>query len=124
MGLTITSRNVDSVSIIDMSGDLVARDSSALRETIEKLLSSGERKFVLNLAGVSYIDSSGLGQLIWAYTTVRHQNGDVKLLNLTKRVQDVMQLTKLLTVFDVFDSESRAVGALTGWPGHHQRLST
>ena len=117
MALIIKSRTVDSVIVLDMSGSLTVGEAVGhLRQSLESHLNNGDRKFVLNLADVSYIDSSGLGELVWAYTTVRNKGGDVKLLNLTSKAKDLMQMTKLLTVFDTFDSESRAIGALTGWP--------
>ena len=117
MALSLKSRTVDNVVILDMSGSLTVGEAVAqLRQAIQSHTNNGERKFVLNLADVSYIDSAGLGELVWAYTSVRNKGGDVKLLNLTAKAKDLMQMTKLLTVFDTYDSESRAVGALTGWP--------
>jgi len=118
MGLTVKDRRVgESVLVLDIAGSIDVESVPRLRETFEGHLNNGERRFVLNLADVSYIDSSGLGALVWSYTSVRNKSGDVKLLNLTARVKDLLQLTKLLTVFDVYESESRAVGALAGWPG-------
>jgi anti-sigma B factor antagonist len=117
MTFTVKARKAGNVVVLDISGELVVGNPVAqAREAIQNELDNGERKFVLNMADVSYIDSSALGQLIWAYTTVRNKGGDVKLLNITSRVKDLLQLTKLLTVFDSYDSESRAIGALTGWP--------
>ena len=116
MALTIKTRSTDKVCILDLSGNLTVEAVAQLREAIQGHLGNGERKFLVNLADVSYIDSSGLGELVWAYTSVRNKGGDVKLLNLTAKVKDLMQMTKLLTVFDTYDSESRAIGALTGWP--------
>ena len=117
MGLTLKARSIDSVVVFDLSGSLTVGEAVAqMRETIQSHLHSGDRKFILNLADVSYIDSSGLGALVWAYTSVRGKGGDVKLLNLTAKAKDLLQLTKLLTVFDSYGSESRAIGALTGWP--------
>jgi anti-sigma B factor antagonist len=119
MALTLKSRTTDNVVILDMSGSLTVGEAVAqLRQAIQSHTNNGERKFVLNLADVSYIDSSGLGELVWAYTSVRNKGGDVKLLNLTAKAKDLMQMTKLLTVFDTYDSESRAVGALIGWPSN------
>ena len=80
-----------------------------LRERIQKLLQAGDRKFLLNLADVDYIDSSGLGELVSSFTAVRNSGGLLKLLNLTKRVQDLLQITKLLTVFEVFNNEAEAL---------------
>ena len=117
MALTIKTRSMEKVCVLDLSGNLTVEAVAQLREAIQGQLSNGERKFLLNLGEVSYIDSSGLGVLVWAYTSVRNKGGDVKLLSLTAKVKDLMQMTKLLTVFDTYDSESRAIGALTGWPG-------
>jgi anti-sigma B factor antagonist len=83
-----------------------------LRETVRVLVNDGARDFVLNLADVSYIDSSGLGELVSLFTTIRNKQGDVKLLHLTAKAKDLLQMTKLLTVFDVYDDESKAVAAL------------
>jgi anti-sigma B factor antagonist len=117
MAMNLKKRSTDNVVIFDLSGNLTVGEAVAsLREALQAEMNNGERKFVLNLAEVAYIDSSGLGELVWAYTSVRNKGGDVKLLNLTSRVKDLLQLTKLLTVFDTYDSESRAIGALAGWP--------
>jgi anti-sigma B factor antagonist len=117
MALNVKKRSTDKVVIFDLAGSLtVGEPVTSMREAIKAELDNGERKFILNMADVSYIDSSGLGELVWAYTSVRNKGGDVKLLNLATRVKDLLQLTKLLTVFDTYESESRAIGALTGWP--------
>jgi anti-sigma B factor antagonist len=117
MALTINVRSVNEAVVLDLVGNLTVGEAvGLLRETMHAQMNAGQRKFVLNLAAVSYIDSSGLGELVWAYTSVRSKGGDVKLLSLTTKVKDLLQLTKLLTVFDTYDSESRAIGALTGWP--------
>ena len=117
MSFTIQSRNSGNVTVLDLGGNLtVGAPVAALREAIQAEIGQGHHKLILNLADVSYIDSSGLGELVWAYTSLRNRGGDVKLLNLTRKVQDLLQLTKLLTVFDTYESESRAVGALAGWP--------
>jgi anti-sigma B factor antagonist len=101
---------VGDVTVIDAVGRITLGEaSSTFRDTIRELVSKGEKKLLLNLAEVSYIDSSGIGELVSAYTTVTNQGGQLKLLNLTKRIQDLLQITKLYTVFEVFDDEAKAV---------------
>ena len=113
MSLNVRTRKVDGVVIVDMSGRLtIGEPVLLLRETLRVQVNDGARQFVLNLGEVSYIDSSGLGELVSAYTTVRNKQGDVKLLNLTSKAKDLLQMTKLLTVFDVYDDEAKAVSAL------------
>ena len=110
MSMVLHARRLDDVVILDLSGRITMGEGTLiLRDQIQKLLNSGDRKFLLNLADVSYIDSSGLGELVTSFTTVRNQEGHLKLLNLTKRVQDLLQITKLLTVFEAFDSEAEAL---------------
>jgi anti-sigma B factor antagonist len=108
--LKITTREVEGVSVVDVSGRIVLGDeTSALRETIRDLIRQGKKRIVLNLAEVSYIDSSGVGELVAGYTAVRHEGGELKLLNLTKKVHDLLQVTKLYTIFDIKDDEFMAV---------------
>ena len=115
MSLSVNTRKVQGVVVMDMSGRLTAGEPVLLvRNTVRSFTEDGSRKFLLNLASVSYIDSAGLGELITTYTTVRNKSGDVKLLNLTKTAKDLLQMTKLLTVFDTFDDEAKAVQALLG----------
>lgn len=111
MSLTIGVRQVDGVTIVDLGGRITLGDTSSgkLRETIREVLSRGDKKIVLNLGDVSYIDSSGLGELVSSYTTASNQGGKVKLLNLQKKVQDLLQITKLYTVFDTYENEADAV---------------
>lgn len=110
MNLKTSSRQVDGVTIIDLSGRIIlGEETSSLRELLKDLLSRGQKKVLLNLADVNYIDSSGLGTLVSGYTTLTGQQGQLKLLNLTKKVQDLLQITKLLTVFEVFDDEVKAI---------------
>jgi anti-anti-sigma factor len=110
MSLTVRNRQRDGVTVIDLNGRLVlGEESKMLREELKNLASQGRNKILLNLAGVSYIDSSGLGALIGGFTTVTSQHGQLKLLNLTKSVHDLLQLTKLLTVFEVHTDEAAAV---------------
>ena len=96
--------------IVDASGRITLGDGSAnLRKTIRQLLDEGHTNIVLNLADVDYIDSSGIGELVSAYTAVRNKSGELKLLHLTKKVHDLLQITKLFTVFEVFSDEGAAV---------------
>lgn len=113
MSMVINTRRLDDVAILDLSGRItIGEGTLILREQIQKLLNSGDRKFLLNLADVDYIDSSGLGELVTSFTTVRNQRGQLKLLNLTRRVHDLLQITKLLTVFETFDNETEALKSL------------
>src|SRR5579859_6495626 len=107
-----TNRQVDGVAVVDMSGRITLGEGSVvLRDTVRDLLGKGNKKILLNLGDVSYIDSSGIGELVSAYTTVRNQGGELKLLNLTKKVHDLLQITKLYTVFDIKDDEATALKA-------------
>jgi anti-sigma B factor antagonist len=113
MSLNVKTRRVDNIVIVEMSGRLtIGEPVLLLRETLRVHVNDGVRQFILNLGDVSYIDSSGLGELVSAYTTVRNKQGDVKLLNLTAKAKDLLQMTKLLTVFDVFDDEAKAIEKL------------
>jgi anti-sigma B factor antagonist len=113
MSLNVKTRRVDNIVVVEMSGRLtIGEPVLLLRETLRVHVNDGVRQFILNLGDVSYIDSSGLGELVSAYTTVRNKQGDVKLLNLTAKAKDLLQMTKLLTVFDVFDDEAKAVEKL------------
>ena len=113
MTMKASSRQVNGIMIVDLSGRITLGEGSViLRETVRDLLGKGNKKILLNLGDVSYIDSSGLGELVSAYTTVRNKQGDVKLLNLSAKAKDLLQMTKLLTVFDVYDDEAKAIGAL------------
>jgi anti-sigma B factor antagonist len=106
------SRQVNGVTVVDMSGRITLGEGSViLRDTIRDLLSKGQKKILLNLGDVTYIDSSGIGELVSAFTSVRNQGGELKLLNLTKKVHDLLQITKLYTVFDIKDDEAVAVGS-------------
>jgi len=107
-----STRQVDGVTIIDLSGRITLGEGSViLRDTIRNSIGQGVKKIVLNLGDVTYIDSSGIGELVSAYTSVRNQGGELKLLNLTKKVHDLLQITKLYTVFDVKDDEASAIKA-------------
>ena len=110
MSVKLSIRQVGDVTVIDAAGRItLGEGSSVFRETIKDLVSKGNKKVLLNLADVSYIDSSGIGELVSGFTSVSNAGGNLKLLNLTKRIQDLLQITKLYTVFDVYDSESTAV---------------
>ena len=112
MSVKLTVRQVGDVVVVDAVGRLtLGEGSSTFRDTLRDLVAQGNKKIVLNLGEVSYIDSSGIGELVSAFTTVTNQGGRFKLLNLTKRVQDLLQITKLYTVFEVFDDEAAAVGS-------------
>jgi anti-sigma B factor antagonist len=105
-----STRQVDGVTIVDLSGRITLGEGSiVLRDTVRDLIGKGNKKILLNLGDVNYIDSSGIGELVSAFTTVRNQGGELKLLNLTKKVHDLLQITKLYTVFDVKDDETAAV---------------
>ena len=110
MSFKATAREAGGVTIIDLSGRItLGEGSSMLRQMVRDLLGKGQQKILLNLGDISYIDSSGIGELVSGYTTVRNQGGELKLLQLTKRVHDLLQITKLYTVFDVHDNEQRAL---------------
>ena len=105
-----SSRQIDGVTVVDLSGRITLGEGSiVLKDTVRDLLSKGNKKLLLNLGDVNYIDSSGIGELVAAFTTVRNQGGELKLLNLTKKVHDLLQITKLYTVFDVKDDEATAI---------------
>jgi anti-sigma B factor antagonist len=110
--LYATTREVGAITLIDLSGRIALGEGSALlRKTIRDLLESGHNRILLNLGDVTYIDSSGIGELVSGFTAVRSREGELKLLNLTKKVHDLLQITKLFTVFDVYTDESTAVGS-------------
>jgi anti-sigma B factor antagonist len=112
VALSISTRELDGVTILDLSGRITLGEGSVqLRDAIRDLISKGVKHILLNLGDVNYIDSSGLGELVSAFTTAKNQNADVKLLNLTKKVKDVLQVTKLYTVFDIYDDEASAIGS-------------
>ena len=112
MALTIASRELDGVTILDLSGRITLGEGSVqLRDAIRDLIGKGTKSILLNLGNVNYIDSSGLGELVSAYTTARNQGATLKLLKLTKKVHDLLQLTKLYTVFDIFDDEASAIAS-------------
>src|SRR5687767_5148651 len=106
----IKERQVGEVMVLDLDGEMKIGESGVLfQHTIRRLLEDGQRKILLNLAGVEYIDSSGLGKIIASYTTLNKKDGEIKLLHLSRRVRELMVITKLLTVFDVQENESEAL---------------
>ena len=110
MPLKIDTREVAHVTILDVKGRIVLGDEiGVLRDAVRGLVADGKKKIVLNLADVDYIDSSGVGELVGCFTTVRNAGGELKLLNLSQKVQDVLYVTKLYTVFDIRDDEFTAV---------------
>lgn len=112
MSMKATIRQVDSVMVVDISGRITLGEGcTQLRELIRDQLSKGNKNVLLNLADVSYIDSSGIGELVSAYTAVSNQGGQLKLLNLTKKVHDLLQITKLYTVFDIHDDEAKGISS-------------
>jgi anti-sigma B factor antagonist len=114
MSVLVKIRRLDDIVIIDLSGRItIGEGTLTVRESLQELIRAGNRKFLVNLAGVDYIDSSGLGELVTCFTTVRkEEDGQVKLLNLTRRVHDLLQITKLLTVFESFDNETEALKSM------------
>jgi anti-sigma B factor antagonist len=110
VSVKLSTRQVGDVSVVDVAGRItLGEGSSALRDLMRDMVSKGQKKILLNLGEVSYIDSSGIGELVSGFTTVTNQGGQLKLLGLTKRVKDLLQITKLYTVFDVHDDEAGAV---------------
>ncbi len=112
MSMKFKSRQVDGVTILDLSGRITLGEGSVvLRDAVQDALSKGSKQILLNLGSVDYIDSSGIGELVSAFTSVKNSGGALKLLNLTKKVHDLLQITKLYTVFDVYDDEASAISS-------------
>lgn len=110
MSMKSNTRQVNGVTIVDLSGRITLGEGSVLlRDMVRDLVTKGQRKILLNLGDVTYIDSSGIGELVSGFTSVANAGGQLKLLNLTKRVKDLLQITKLYTVFEVFDDEAAAI---------------
>jgi anti-sigma B factor antagonist len=108
--MEIAERVVNDVTILDLKGKMtLGEGDELLKDKINSLLANSKKKLVLNLEGVPYIDSAGLGEIVRTYTTVSRQGGSLKLLNLTKRIEDLLSITKLLTVFETFDTEAEAI---------------
>ncbi len=114
MSMKASNRQVDGITVVDMSGRITLGEGSVvLRDSIRDLISKGQKKILLNLGDVTYIDSSGIGELVSAFTAVRREGGELKLLKLTKKVHDLLQITKLYTVFDIKDDEAIAIQAFS-----------
>lgn len=110
--LNISERQAGDVTILDMDGKVtIGEGSVALRSAIRRLLGEGKKKILLNLGSVSYVDSSGIGELVSSFTAVNKEGGTLKLLNLTQKIQDLLAITKLLTVFDVYENEGDALSS-------------
>ena len=116
MAMKASVRQIDNVAVIDLSGPIKLGEGSAIvRDTVKDLLSKGQKEILLNLADVNYIDSSGIGELVAAFTTVRNQGGEMKLLHLTRKVNDLLTITKLITIFHVLDDEAAAIAAFSSY---------
>ena len=112
MPLEIKTREMGSVTLLELNGKIILGDeSSSLREAIKGLLAQGKKRVLLNLARISFIDSTGVGTLVAAYTSARSQGGEVKLSSLTKKFRETLQVTRLLTVFEVFDDDSAGIAS-------------
>jgi len=112
MSMKVAIRQVDGITILDLSGRITLGEGSIiLRDSVHDALDKGSKNILLNLAQISYIDSSGVGELVSAFTSVKNAGGELKLLNLTQKVHDLLQITKLYTVFDIWDNEASAIGA-------------
>ena len=110
--LNIRERQAGDVTILDLEGKItIGEGSVSLRTAIRRLIEEGKKKILLNLAGVSYVDSSGIGELVSSYTTINREGGQLKLLKLTQKIKDLLTITKLLTVFDVYDDEAEALNS-------------
>jgi anti-sigma B factor antagonist len=112
MSMKVATRQVDGVTILDLSGRITLGEGSVtLRDSVRDAAAKGAKHILLNLGNISYIDSSGIGELVSAFTSVKNSGGELKLLNLTKKVHDLLQITKLYTVFDIKDDEATAIAA-------------
>ena len=112
--MDIKERVVDGVSVLDLAGKIVLGEGDGqIRDRIKDLLADGQRKILLNLGDITYIDSAGLGALISSYTTTKREGGHLRLVNLTKRIQDLLAITKLITVFDTYESEPEAIDSFS-----------
>lgn len=112
MSVKLTTRQIGDVTVIDAAGRItLGEGSSTFRDTIKELTAKGHKKVLLNLGDVSYIDSSGIGELVSGFTTMSNAGGQLKLLKLTKRIQDLLQITKLYTIFEVFDDEAAGLAS-------------
>ena len=125
MTMKISERQISGITILDISGRIVLGEETALlRDTMRNVIARGDKKVLLNLGEVPYIDSSGIGELVSAFVAVRREGGDVKLVNLTKRVHHVLQIVKLGTIFEIFDTEVAAIKAFTSQENRALDLKT
>ncbi len=114
MTMKASSRQVDGVTIVDLSGRITFGEGSiVLRDTVKDLSAQGHKRIVLNLGDVSYVDTSGVGELVKAFTSIRSAGGELKLLNVSQKVHDLLQITKLYKVFDIQNDETAAIGAFS-----------
>ena len=112
--MVIEERVIGDITVLDLKGKMtLGEGDELLKDKINSLIHQGQKKLLLNLESVPYIDSAGLGEIVRTYTTVSRQGGNLKLVNLTKRITDLLSITKLLTVFDTFDTESEAVSSFS-----------
>ena len=112
--MQIEERTVGDITILDLKGKMtLGEGDELLKDKVNSLMNQGRKKILMNLGDVPYIDSAGLGEIVRTYTTVSRQGGKLKLLNLTKRIQDLLAITKLLTVFETYDSEQEAIQSFT-----------
>ena len=112
MSVKMTNSEVDGVSVVELDGRIVlGEESNSLREKLKSLVAAGKKKIVLNMANIKYIDSSGLGALVAAHVSAKTQGSSVRLCNLGQKFHDVLQVTRLLTVFDVYDTQAAAVSS-------------
>jgi anti-sigma B factor antagonist len=112
--LNVSERQAGDITVLDLNGKVtIGEGSVALRSAIRRLLGEGKKNILLNLGQVGYVDSSGIGELVSSFTAVNKEGGKLKLLNLTQKIQDLLAITKLLTVFDVYDSEDEAISSFS-----------
>jgi anti-sigma B factor antagonist len=118
MSFRASSRDIGDVTVIDMEGRItLGEGSSLLRDLVRANLGKGRKKIVMNLAGITYIDSTGLGELVSGYRQIKNEGGELKLLSVNKKVTDLLQITKLYAVFDIHNQEAQAVESFHSWPG-------
>jgi anti-sigma B factor antagonist len=114
MSMNIKIRHVEGVTVMDLSGKITLGEGSvALREAVREALAAGSKNILLNVADVNYVDSAGLGELVGAYTSVKNAGGSLKLLNISKKIKDLLVITKLVTVFEVRDNEKEAIASFS-----------
>jgi anti-sigma B factor antagonist len=112
--MKIETRTIGEIEILDFSGQItLGKDTKAVRDTVHGVLDKGAKKIILNLAGVNYIDSAGVGELVSTFTSVTNREGQLRLLHLTKKIKDLLTITKLLTVFQTFEDEQKAIASFS-----------